>query len=147
MLSDSHWSDFCRALGVQAPAEMATLKGRQLHRAEAEELVERAVGERDFDDISARLQSAGCSFAEVMQSANVLDNEHARHEGKTYPVRIGNAEYAMPALPMRSGSAGAVPGGEVPRLGQHTMELLESLEYSASDRAALVEGGAVFATG
>ena len=145
MLSDSHWADFCRALGVVSGPEFSTLKGRQSHRAEAEALVRNAIAEHDFDDVSGRLRRTGCGFSEVIASAKALDTEHARHEGKTYPVRIEDEHYAMPAFPIRDDAPALPPRGEVPRLGQHTMELLESLDYSPAERASLVSKGAVFA--
>jgi len=145
MLSDSHWRDFCRALGVRYSPELETIRGRQLHRTVSEDLVTNAVAERDYDDIAARLSAAGCSFTEVMQTADVLSDEHARHEGKTYPVRIGQQQYAMPSFPIRSDAQAVPPRGEVPQLGQHTMELLDALDYTAAQRQSLVSSGAVFA--
>ena len=145
MLSDSHWSDFCGALGIVSGPELSTLKGRQAHRAHAEILVTKAIAEHDFDDVAGRLRKTGCSFSEVIASANALDTEQARHHGKTYRVRIEDDQYAMPAFPIRDDLPAVPPRGEVPRLGQHTMELLESLDYAPAEQHSLVSSGAVFA--
>lgn len=146
MLSDSHWVEFCHAMDVSYPPEMETLRGRQLHRTHAEELVSRTIKATDFDTVAIRLKAAGCPFTEVLEPANVLEDEQARHEGKTYPVCCEGEQYAMPAFPIRGAFAGVPPRCEVPRLGEHTMDLLLSLDYTAMQCESLISGGAVFAS-
>ena len=145
MLSDAHWRDFCAVLDIPADPDLSTSKGRQAKRAHVEALVREAVARYDVDELSRILRRGGCSFSEVVASSNALETEHARHEGKTYRVRLEGEQFAMPAFPIRDDRPATQLQTEVPSLGQHTMELLESLHYSPAERAALVSQRAVLA--
>lgn len=139
MLSDSHWARFCAAMQLEAAADatLATLGQRQANGPRVEAIVKGAVARLTFDEVGARLRAAGVGYTEVRRAAEVLDDAQAREQGKILQMRYLGRDYEVPDFPIRGPAPWAVPRSNPPLLGEHTLEILESLGYSVAECDAL----------
>ncbi|MGE0803678.1 MAG: CaiB/BaiF CoA transferase family protein [Lautropia sp.] len=146
LLSDAHWVRFCEQLALPegADPELATVRGRRTQAARVETAIAAAVSGRDFARLAPVLQSVGIGFTEVRRPNEVFDDPQAQVPGKLIASHYLGRRYEVAAFPdMAPGSGESVLRSDPPRLGQHTVEILQSVGYSAADCHRLVELGAV----
>ncbi|MCB2079408.1 MAG: CoA transferase [Novosphingobium sp.] len=146
ILTDAHWAKLTKALSMpeDGDAELAKLRDRKKQRERVEQAVSDAVGQLTFDEAAAKLEAAGLGFNEVLPLERVLDAPQARAPGKLRDVAFRGYEFEVPEFPGQPASQTEIAANlPPPELGEHTLELLESLGYSDEERAALVESGAV----
>jgi crotonobetainyl-CoA:carnitine CoA-transferase CaiB-like acyl-CoA transferase len=148
MLTDAHWLKFCQAMELpQAGDEsLATLRLRKKAREQVEEIVKLAVAARTFDEIAARLKSAGVGFTEVLPLERVLEAPQARQAGKLRDVHFRGMDFEVPEFPRLDGDGEPLRTLSPPELGQHTVEVLEAAGVRDSERDALLESGAALVT-
>ena len=96
-----------------------------------------------FEEIGARLTAAGVGYTEVRRAAEVLEDAQAREQGKLLQVRYLGHDYEVPDFPVQGPASGGAPRADPPLLGEHTMEVLESLGYSAEECATLMAQQAI----
>ena len=132
VLSTSHWRAFC--LEVLARPELAddprlgANEGRVEHREELEARLEELFSERSADEWLGRLEAAGIPCGRVNDVAGVMDHPQLAHNALV-------AEVNSPSGPLPTvGSPFLVHGvrptaGSVPRLGEHTEEVLAELRH------------------
>jgi crotonobetainyl-CoA:carnitine CoA-transferase CaiB-like acyl-CoA transferase len=142
MLTDAHWQKAARALGmVEADdPDLAKLRQRRAQRDRVENAVKAAMAVFTFEQAIARLREAGVGFTEVLPIERVLDAPQAHQPGKLRELDFRGFHFEVPEFP---GNAESEPGLPPPQLGEHTMEILASLGFDESKRAALLEEGAV----
>ena len=141
VLTDAHWAKLTRALAMPEDGDPALLKlrDRKAQRERVEAAVSAAMGALTFAEAEARLRAAGLGFNEVMPLERVLDAPQARQPGKLREVDYRGLHFEVPEFP---GQRDITPGLPPPEMGEHTLDLLDELGYSAAERAALVEAGA-----
>jgi crotonobetainyl-CoA:carnitine CoA-transferase CaiB-like acyl-CoA transferase len=142
MLTDTHWLKFCQAMGLQKDESLATLRQRKKVREQVEALVRDSVAARSFDEMTARLSTAGLGFTEVLPLERVLEAPQARHPGKLRTVRYRGLEFAVPEFPRLH------PGDDLPTqppadLGEHTAAVLQSAGVDRAEYEALLKSGAI----
>ena len=150
-IKPEHWVGLCRVLGVPELADdprFGTATARREHRAELEVLLEPRFRTRTAIVLSRQLTDAGVPNAiPVDTKAGELAFFDADNE------RLGLvAEYEQPVMGrMRQYGAlidfSETPGhirGPVPRVGEHTEEILEWLGYDEGRRAELRADGVVY---
>lgn len=142
MLNDTHWLKFCEALGLPSDESLVTLRQRKKARERVEETVKTSVAAHSFESVTARLQTAGVGFTEVLPLERVLDAPQARQPGKLREVRFRNLEFAVPEFPCSQGDGGAPPLPP-PDLGEHTAALLQAAGIGRPEYDALLGAGAV----
>lgn len=145
MLSDSHWSKFCEAMALLQVTDpsLANIRQRKKRRAEVEDIVKTAMGSLPFDAAAARLRAVGFGYTEVKPSAEVLNEPQAQQPGKLINISFQELHFAIPNLPLPHQLGAPDAESPPPFLGQHTIEILLSLGYDASECAALQERGVV----
>ena len=142
--------DMWKALvGVMGQPELADprLADRAERLARADELdalVESWTGKRTKHEVMELLGSAGVPCGAVLDSGEVMSNEHMRGRGMIvdveHPVR---GSMAMPGNPIRL-SASSTAVTHAPLLGQHNAEILgKVLGLSADDLAGLKGDGVI----
>ncbi len=142
--------DMWKALvGVMGQPELADprLADRAERLARADELdalVESWTGKRTKHEVMELLGSAGVPCGAVLDSGEVMSNEHMRGRGMIvdveHPVR---GTMAMPGNPIRL-SASSTEVTHAPLLGQHNAEILgKVLGLSADDLAGLKGDGVI----
>ena len=142
ILTDAHWAKLTKALDMPEDGnpDYARLRDRKRQRDTVEAAVRAAVGKFAFAEVERRLRAAGIGFNEVMPLERVLDAPQARQEGKLRPVAFRGLSFEVPEF---AGTPGPVEAGlPPPEIGEHTVELLRSLGYSAAETEALLQSGA-----
>lgn len=145
MMNDSHWNKFCEAISLPQinDPSLGNIAQRKKRWGEVEDIVKTAIKSLPFDAAAARLRAVGFGCTEVKRSGEVLNEPHAQQPGKLRNVNFQGLHFAVPNLPLPHQLG--VPDAELPPplLGQHTIEILLSLGYDASQCAALQKRGAV----
>ncbi|WP_026239391.1 CaiB/BaiF CoA-transferase family protein [Parafrankia discariae] len=139
------------AADVGLPQDPPPLRTRRGERQPAEELLEKVFRTGAAADWVARLQAAGVPaelVAEVDRTgfiARLVDDPVNQQLGRVVSFDWGErGRLDQPAFPLWLGPA-ARPGAPraIPRLGEHTHEVLDALGFDADERAALVAAGAI----
>jgi crotonobetainyl-CoA:carnitine CoA-transferase CaiB-like acyl-CoA transferase len=141
VLTDAHWAKLTRALDMpEADDEtLVKLRDRKKQRDRVEAAVRAGLGQYTFEQAEARLKAAGVGFNEVLPLERVLDAPQAHQPGKLRDIEFRGLTFEVPEFP---GQREVEPHLPPPEIGEHTLELLAALGYSADERSALVEAGA-----
>jgi crotonobetainyl-CoA:carnitine CoA-transferase CaiB-like acyl-CoA transferase len=142
VLTDAHWAKLTKALDMPEAGNeaFAKLRERKKQRDRVEAAVREGVGKFTFDEASARLKAANVGFNEVLPLERVLDAPQAHQPGTLRAVNFRDLHFEVPEFP---GQTQVTPNLPPPELGEHSIELLRGLGYSANDCTALLESGAV----
>jgi crotonobetainyl-CoA:carnitine CoA-transferase CaiB-like acyl-CoA transferase len=146
MLNDTHWLKFCQAMGLPQAGDpsLATLRQRKKARDAVEAIVKAAVAARTFVDVSERLQAAGVGRTEVLPLERVLEAPQARQPGTLRPIGYRGLTFDVPEFPrLRTDADADVRTLPPPELGEHTLQVLQSLGLSNAEGRALCGSGAV----
>ena len=148
--SDDAWLALCRVMGRAdwaADARYAGALGRIRYRAELDKMLAFETRAHDNHDLMARLQAGGVAAGAVMNSEDLLFNEHL-NERRFYEVVEHHPDTGMPPLPYAgrpwtlSGTP-AVPPKPAPIMGQHNRELLAELLGKTDDEIAALEAAQI----
>ena len=142
VLTDAHWAKLARALDMPEAGDeaFAKLRERKKQRDRVEAAVRDGVGKFTFAEASVRLKAAGVGFNEVLPLERVLDAPQAHQPGTLRAVDFRGLHFEVPEFP---GQSQVTPNLPPPELGEHSIELLRGLGYSAYECTALLETGAV----
>ncbi|MCZ7566217.1 MAG: CoA transferase [Burkholderiales bacterium] len=132
---------FCKALGQEAWAErpeFADEKARAQNRAQLNAEINAVLATRTTAEWNARLNEAGVPSGPIYRMDEVFADPQVRHLGAAAPIahpRLGEIRVVDQVVKLSRSPAAIVRA--TPELGEHTDEILESLGYSAADRAGL----------
>jgi len=145
---DDHWRRLCKAIGqpeLATAAPFASNNERVRNRAALMEILGKALGGYTGEQARALLEQHGVVVGVVRSYAQVLASADVQASQVFQTVDDGQGgEVRLPGLPFSFAEApGERPVPAVPRLGQHTGEVLAQAGYSAGDIARLQADGIV----
>jgi crotonobetainyl-CoA:carnitine CoA-transferase CaiB-like acyl-CoA transferase len=142
--SDEFWRRLCHAMvrpDLAEDARFGTHPARIARRSEVDGVVRGWTSDLPRAEILARLQERGVPCAVVGEIPDVLSDPGLVSRGAFWSVDDGmGGQVVLPANPMRFVDR---PGGAVPRLGQHTDEVLSEVglcDPRAGDAALSLRG-------
>jgi crotonobetainyl-CoA:carnitine CoA-transferase CaiB-like acyl-CoA transferase len=139
-LEPKFWQAWCRGVGREDLVE------RQFERpgSDAHAEVERVFLERTRDEWQAFASEHDCCLEPVLDLDEALDSELVKARGMVVKLDQPGAESPVSLLgvPVKLSRTPGAPAGPGPALGEHTSEVLASLDYSNEEINALLKSGA-----
>ena len=144
--SDAAWLGLCRVMGRAdwaADHRYADALGRIRHRAELDRMLGFETQGHDNHELMARLQAEGVAAGAVVDSADLMFNEHLK-DRRFYEVVEHHEATGMPPLPYagrpwKLSDTPAVPPRPAPIMGQHNRDILAGLLGRTDDEIADLE--------
>ena len=144
--SDEAWLGLCRVMDRPdwaADARYGDVLNRVRHRAELDTMLAYETRRHDNHELMARLQAEGVAAGAVMDSENLLFNEHLNARG-FYEVIAHHPDTSMPSLPYASrpwklSETPAGPPQPAPVMGQHNRAILAGLLGKTDEEIAALE--------
>lgn len=143
--SDAHWERFCQEFHVHDLWEdlsLRTNEGRTKQFALVNERVEKIAGELLFGSLVDRLEKSQIPHAIVNTPMDLFQDPHLR--GRAHFINVmapTGASTDLPALPMIFDSWQSSLRRNPPKLGEHTVEIMDELGYSKNQIDALIQAG------
>ena len=144
--SDVSWLALCRVMGRAdwaADGRYADALGRIRYRVELDQMLGFETRNHDNHELMARLQAEGVAAGAVVDSEDLLFNEHLK-ERRFYEVVEHHEATGMPPLPYagrpwKLSDTPAVPPQPAPVMGQHNRDILAGLLGRTNDEIAALE--------
>ncbi len=144
--SDEAWLGLSRVMGRPDWAvddRYSDALGRIRHRAELDKMLAFETRNHDNHELMERLQGEGVAAGAVVDSEDLLFNEHLQ-ERRFYEVVEHHEATAMPPLPYagrpwKLSGTPAVPPQPAPIMGQHNRDILAGLLGRTDDEIAALE--------
>lgn len=145
VVTDTQWRAFCAAFGLHELAENAAL-ATNLLRVEARDWLlpelSAVLERRTLAEICDVCEAVGAGFAPIRAPHELFDDPQlAQPEARVDLTLPDGTSSWLPALPIELDDRRLRGGLGPPRLGEHTVQVAESLGYSDGDIAALLDAG------
>ncbi|MGE3646471.1 MAG: CaiB/BaiF CoA transferase family protein [Beijerinckiaceae bacterium] len=147
---DAQWKRFCDAFAMAEWSKDPRLIANVQRRDERDWLIP-AIGDLfaslDTASILDRCTAAGVPHARVGRPDELQGDPHLNQHGGLLGTALagfgGGAMAGLPALPLEFGDARQRPGlsRQPPRIGEHTREILNQLDYSDAEIAEILDSG------
>jgi crotonobetainyl-CoA:carnitine CoA-transferase CaiB-like acyl-CoA transferase len=142
VVTDAQWKLFCERFGrsdLLADPALATNSQRVHARPTLIPELQRMVGALTRAEAMAIFEEIGLPFAPITRPADLFDDPHLAASGGlvglTNPENGAKAD--LPGLPIEMDGRRLPLRHDVPRLGQHTREILAELGFSADEIRAI----------
>jgi crotonobetainyl-CoA:carnitine CoA-transferase CaiB-like acyl-CoA transferase len=141
VVTDTQWKVFCEAFGLADLLEDPTLKTNP-QRVEARPRIMPIVSEifskMTKQALMDKCEKLGLPFAPIAKPEDLFDDPHLNASGGLAPVTLLNGERTkVPILPIEMDGRRLGTRLDVPKIGEHTREVLASIGYAASEIDAL----------
>ena len=135
VVSDGQWKTFCDAFGLQnllADPLLKTNPQRVEARPRILPIVTEIFGKMTKQALMARCDELGLPFAPIAKPEDLFDDPHLNARGGLAPVTmpLNGVKAKVPALPMEMNGARLTTRLDIPKVGEHTRELLATLGYN-----------------
>ncbi|MEO5672012.1 MAG: CaiB/BaiF CoA-transferase family protein [Ramlibacter sp.] len=146
-VSDTQWIAFCDAFGfgdLMADPRLKTNNDRVNARAWMMPILRSRLAEHSAAELSAIFEQKGLPFAPITRPEDLFDDPHLNATGGLAALTLPDGRATrVPLLPLTLGSGRPGVRLNPPRLGEHTLELLEAVGYCESEIASLRSIGVI----
>ena len=151
VVTDTQWKVFCEAFDLQKLLADETLKTNP-QRVEARPrilpIVTAIFAAMTKQQLMDKCETLGLPFAPIAKPEDLFDDPHLQASGGLTPVTLLNGEKTrVPVLPIEMDGQRFGARLDVPRVGEHTREVLAGLGYDADAIDRLFGAGVVAANG
>jgi crotonobetainyl-CoA:carnitine CoA-transferase CaiB-like acyl-CoA transferase len=143
VVSDTQWTAFCKAFdldGLASREEYRTNPGRVAGRETIIPIIKAKIASMTRDEAAGRCEAAVLPFAPINRPEELFDDPQLAVPGAMTPVTLANGkQLPLPALPVEFD--GERPGLrlDLPRIGEHSASVAESLGYSQEQIERMLE--------
>lgn len=139
VVTDRQWAIFTQML--EAPQlqqqRFATNPERSMAREELIPMVAQLVEKYPFDALERMCEEAGLPFARINQPIDLYEDRHLKANGGLLPIHLqDDRPAAVPGLPIQLGDTRLGVRLDVPKPGEHTQEVLESIGAGQTARSS-----------
>lgn len=142
VVTDTQWKVFCESFGLAgllADPALKTNPQRVAERPRIIPLISTLFGKLTKKELMARCESLGLPFAPIAKPEDLFDDPHLKACGGLTDITLMNGvRTQVPVLPIELDGQRFGARLDLPRVGQHTRELLEELGYSVREVEQLV---------
>jgi crotonobetainyl-CoA:carnitine CoA-transferase CaiB-like acyl-CoA transferase len=147
IVGDGQWKDFCTTFGKTEWLEderLQTNADRSAARSWLLPTIEEIIRSQPLDQLLATLERLGLPFAPVRRPGELADDPHLNASGGLIEIELPTGRRAKtPVLPLTMAGKRIRPLADPPRVGAHTLDVLQSLSLSATEIEQLIAAGAV----
>ena len=139
---------FCEAFGLQellADPALKTNPQRVVARPKILPIVTDIFSKMRKQDLMAKCDELGLPFAPIAKPEDLFDDPHLNAKGGLVPVTMPHSgiKTKVPGLPMEMDGARLGTRLDIPKIGEHTREVLASLGYDAAAITKLIDENSV----
>ena len=150
VVTDTQWRIFCEAFGLHdllADAALKTNPQRVEERPRIIPIVTALFGKMTKPELLERCEALGLPFAPITKPEDLFDDPHLKKSGGLTDITLMNGtKTQVPILPIEMDGRRFRTRLDLPRVGEHTHELLAGLGYDCDAIAGLVADNVVAAT-
>jgi crotonobetainyl-CoA:carnitine CoA-transferase CaiB-like acyl-CoA transferase len=131
VVTDTQWKVFCEAFGLEhllADPSLKTNPQRVEARARVIPIVTAIFARMNKREVMEKCEQLGLPFAPIVKPEDLFDDPHLKASGGLSPITLPNGEKGdVPILPLEMDGRRFGTRLDLPRIGEHTRELLATL--------------------
>jgi crotonobetainyl-CoA:carnitine CoA-transferase CaiB-like acyl-CoA transferase len=147
VVSDTQWESFCAAFGfadLKADLRLSSNNDRVRAREWMMPELRRRLAGHSAAELGQKFEAHGLPYAPITRPQDLFDDPHLKATGGLAPVTLPDGRSThTPLLPLTMNGRRLPARSGPPRLGQHTVELLQTLGYASGEIETLRREGIV----
>ncbi len=149
VVTDTQWKVFCESFGFHdwlADPALATNPQRVAQRERTIPVISEALGRLTKAELMQRFEALGLPFAPIAKPEDLFDDPHLNQSGGLAPITMPDGcATKVPILPIEMDGRRLGVRLDLPKVGEHTREVLASAGYGDEEIDALVVAKVVHA--
>ncbi len=147
VVTDTQWKVFCEAFGLSdllADPALKTNPQRVDARPRILPIVSAIFAKLSKAGLMAKCEQLGLPFAPIAKPEDLFDDPHLNASGGLTPVTMPNGvKTKVPNLPIEMDGRRFGTRLDIPKIGEHTREVLAAAGYSAAEIGQLTAAGVI----
>jgi crotonobetainyl-CoA:carnitine CoA-transferase CaiB-like acyl-CoA transferase len=148
--TEKNWQQLCGALKLEhlmSDPRFDSAERRREHRSEINAIVQSAIGSRTREEWITLLNQAGVPCGPVNNLAQAFSDPQVLHQEMVIASAQPSGPVKMPGFPLKLSKTPARLYKPSPRVGEHSLEVLQELGYHEKEIQSLIEERVVAASG
>ncbi len=137
VVTDTQWKVFCEAFDLPqflTDPSLATNPQRVEQRGRTIPVITELFSRMSKADLMARFEALGLPFAPIARPEDLFDDPHLNASGGLAPITLPDGTATkVPILPIEMDGHRLGVRLDLPKVGEHTREVLESIGYGARE--------------
>ena len=148
--TEKNWQQLCGALKLEhlmSDPRFDSAERRREHRSEINAIVQSAIGSRTREEWITLLNQAGVPCGPVNNLAQAFSDPQVLHQEMVIASAQPSGPVKMPGFPLKLSKTPARLYKPSPRVGEHSLEVLQELGYHEKEIQSLIGDRVVAASG